>query len=365
MPVPTTHNRHEYNCDGSQTVFPFTFKIFKEEDLTVLHRDSSGSETTLTLTTNYTVSKAGADWSSGGNVTTVSTYPSGDKIILLRELDTKQSADFVYGDKLPSSKLEDAVDKRAMVEQQIIEKLQRALLLLKSSSYKDLTLPDPVADKILAWKSDLSGLKNVSLLSQGTLVVSTFIETLLDDVDAATARATLDALQDADEVISLNHLKGDASYKTAQTRYFSYFGLMISDDVADPNSWWDQADTYWSTGSLTTSNIGKAAINLPHGAVVTGLSAYIKYAGVDGHNFSLKLRRAELDGAGLVDLAEVTHTIQASSFTKLEDTTIDNAAIDNSLYCYYLVMQELDTSRTNHVQVAGIQITYTITEPKP
>jgi len=191
VPVKTTHNRHEYDCDGVQTVFPFTYPITKEEDINVIHRTSAGQENTLTLTTNYTVSKAGAKWDSGGNVTTVQTYPSGDKIILLRELDTTQSLDLIYNDNLPSDQLEIAIDKRAMIEQQLIEKLQRTLLLLKSSSYKDLTLPDPEADKYLAWKSTLDGLKNVTVQSAGDLTVSSFIETLLDDADAAAARATL------------------------------------------------------------------------------------------------------------------------------------------------------------------------------
>ncbi|GAH10723.1 unnamed protein product, partial [marine sediment metagenome] len=50
---------------------------------------------------------------------------------------------------------------------------------------------DPEADKYLAWKADLSGLKNLAIQSEGNLGVSPFIEELLDDDDAGAVFDTL------------------------------------------------------------------------------------------------------------------------------------------------------------------------------
>jgi len=211
MTVSSTTNRISYSCNGWQKEFPFNFKIFAKTDLIVILCDSEGKETTLTLTTDYTVS-AGL-WPTGGTVTTVKAYAEENTLVIIREMPPTQDVDYVENDSFPAETHEEGLDRGVMLIQEIIEKLGRMLILAKSSSYFDLSLPDPVASKLLAWKDDLSGIKNVELKSHGdlsvtdyiktllddenasaaltTLGVTTFIKTLLDDEDAATARATL------------------------------------------------------------------------------------------------------------------------------------------------------------------------------
>lgn len=206
MSVPTTTNRVQYNCDGSQVDFAFTFAIFETSDLVVTIADSDGTETTLTETADYTVAAAGNDYSGGGTVTTVTTYPSGYTITIVRTVTIDQGTDFRTLDVLPAETLEDALDRLTMISQQIKEQVDRTVKLQTTSGYSNLTIPDPEADKYLAWKSDLSGLKNVSIQSSGLLTVTSYIETLLDDADAAAARATLDVLQDIADVIKSSHI---------------------------------------------------------------------------------------------------------------------------------------------------------------
>ena len=187
MSVSSTTNRVQYNCDGSQTEFAFTFPIFNTSDLVVTIADADGNETTLTETTDYSVAPAGNDYSGGGTVTTVETYSSSYTITILRTISLDQETDFRTLDILPAETLEDALDKLTMISQQIKEQAARALKLQVTSSYSDLAVPDPEADKYLAWKSTLDGLKNVTVQSKGDLTVSSFIETLLDDADAEEA----------------------------------------------------------------------------------------------------------------------------------------------------------------------------------
>ena len=119
MTVSTTTNRASYSGNGSTTAFAYGFKIFADADLTVIIRtDSTGVETTKTLTTHYTVSGAGS--ASGGNVTfTSGNIPaSGETIVILRELTLTQGTDYVANDPFPAESHEDALDRLTMITQQ-------------------------------------------------------------------------------------------------------------------------------------------------------------------------------------------------------------------------------------------------------
>ena len=191
MPVTTTTNKTSYACDASQTIFPFSFPIFAQTELVVVIRDSDGDDTTLTITTEYTVAQSGDSWDSGGNVTTVATWGAGNTIVIKRVVAETQETDYVENDAFAAETHENVVDKLTMIAQQIVEKLSRTVLLGEGTPTADLTLPEPNAEKYLAWMADLSGLKNVSALAAGTLTVSEFVETILDDANAAAVIATL------------------------------------------------------------------------------------------------------------------------------------------------------------------------------
>jgi len=84
MTVSSTNTRNSYSGDASTTVFAYTFKIFDEDDITVILRtDATGSESVQTKTTDYTVSGVGN--AGGGNVTFTTAPASGITVVLLRE----------------------------------------------------------------------------------------------------------------------------------------------------------------------------------------------------------------------------------------------------------------------------------------
>ena len=169
MPVSTTENKKQYNCNGGQTEFAFPYKCFAAADMVVIITDSLGAEgAPLTLNTHYTVAPTNNNYKNGCVVTTIgadSPYALGNIITLVRDLTLDQSADFEYNDNLPSATLDACFDKLMMINQQLKEMIGRQLLLKISSAYSDLTIPEPVADKYLAWKADLSGLKNLAIQS--------------------------------------------------------------------------------------------------------------------------------------------------------------------------------------------------------
>lgn len=191
MTVSSSTNRISYAGNGSTTVFAYTFKIFADGDLTVTLRAADGSETELTLTTHYTVSGAGDD--AGGNVTIITPPATGETLVMVRQLDLLQETDYVENDPFPAETHEEALDRACMMIQQLNEIMGRCLKLAISSSYSAIEIPDPESQYFLRWKSTLDGLENIDIASIGALAVSTFMKTLLDDTDAAGARATLAA----------------------------------------------------------------------------------------------------------------------------------------------------------------------------
>jgi hypothetical protein len=96
--------------------------------------------------------------------------------------------------------LERALDRSAARDQQLNEAISRALLLPLGSTQGGITVPQPSALKFMRWKADESGLENVDISTAGVLVVTDYAKTLLDDPDAATARATLGAIGASDSI---------------------------------------------------------------------------------------------------------------------------------------------------------------------
>ena len=163
MTVSSTANRVSYNCNGSQTVFVYNFRIFQDADLKVILTDSGDNETALTLDSDYTVSGAGNE--SGGSITTAQTYASGNKVTILRELELKQETNYEEGGSFPAESHENALDKLTMICQQLGEAIGRAIKLPRSSAYSDLELPDPEANRALIWNSAGTALMNAVVSS--------------------------------------------------------------------------------------------------------------------------------------------------------------------------------------------------------
>lgn len=117
MTVSSSTNSASYSGNGSTTVFAYGFKIFENSDLAVtLVNDTTGVETTQTLTTHYTVSGAGTN--SGGNVTFVTAPASGNTVKIERILPHTQPTAYTENDAFPAQAHEDGLDRLTMLTQQ-------------------------------------------------------------------------------------------------------------------------------------------------------------------------------------------------------------------------------------------------------
>lgn len=151
MTVESTTARVQYATNGTTGPFTVPFKFLADADLEVIYTDEDGNETTLTLTTHYTVTGAGG---SSGTVTTVTAYPSGGYITVLRNLDLLQQTDWEDGDALPASSIETAFDRLTMIAQQQGEKIDRALVFAPSDPLgSEIPAVAIRADKLLGFDS--------------------------------------------------------------------------------------------------------------------------------------------------------------------------------------------------------------------
>lgn len=163
MTVSSATSRVSYNGNGSTTVFAYTFKIFDQDDLTVIIRSANGIETVKTITTHYTVSGVGN--AGGGNVTMLTAPASGETITILREQDLIQELDIVPNDPFPATSVEDALDKLTFMVQQHEETLGRTIKASRTNTISGSEFTILAADranKVFAF--DSSG--NVSIAQE-------------------------------------------------------------------------------------------------------------------------------------------------------------------------------------------------------
>ena len=195
MAVEDKGARIPYDCDGSQKDFAFGISVYDKADLKVYHRYTELGEEKEELLVDgvgYTISSSYSHYRKGGVVSTTEAYPSPDKIVLLNDPELKQTADYEHGDNLPSQEHENAMDRAYIALQKQRDTIDLALKLMTTSSFKNLILPDPVANMLLACREDLKGIKYVTGANIGDLTVSDWIKNnLLDDANAAAVLTTL------------------------------------------------------------------------------------------------------------------------------------------------------------------------------
>ena len=155
MTVSSTTTRKSAGGDGSNDTFAYDFKIFDDDDITVIIRtDSTGAETTKTKTTHYTVTGVGS--ASGGNVvfTSGNIPASGETVVLLRTTARTQLTDYVPNDPFPAATHEDALDKLTFIAQELEEQIGRSLKVSQANVIATAEFTDDAtarANKVLGF----------------------------------------------------------------------------------------------------------------------------------------------------------------------------------------------------------------------
>ena len=135
MTVSTTIIKSSHNGNGSASTFAYAFKILQDSDLVVIIRNNStGTETTKTLTTHYTVSGAGD--ATGGSITfTSGNIPAnGETVVIRRDDPQTQAIDYIANDPFPAESHEEGLDRATMIAQQVSEEADRSIKLSRTNT---------------------------------------------------------------------------------------------------------------------------------------------------------------------------------------------------------------------------------------
>ena len=131
----TSRKAGPFSGTGSQTAFAFTYKVFEAADLLVVLTDDSGTETTLTLTTHYTVTlNSDQDSSPGGTVNMVTAPASGYLLTLGSQVAQTQTLELTNAGGFYPTVINDALDRMTSLTQQLSEEVDRSVKVGFSSS---------------------------------------------------------------------------------------------------------------------------------------------------------------------------------------------------------------------------------------
>lgn len=195
MTVSTLNNRVSYAGNGTTTVFSFPNRFLADTDLVVLEvNDTTGVETSKTLTTHYTVTGAGD--AAGGSVTMLTAPATGVTLVIYRDPALTQPIDLVNGDPLDvDTGIERGFDRSTLQIQRVRDLIDRSLRLPEGDTgfvAADMELPAKVDRASLLLGFDADG-KPMASAGTGGAATSAFMATVLDDTTSAAALGTLGA----------------------------------------------------------------------------------------------------------------------------------------------------------------------------
>jgi hypothetical protein len=198
MTVTNTLARWEYTGDNVTKIFAYTNKIFAAADLRVFLDE-------VEQVSGFTVSGVGVV--TGGSVTFTVAPGSAVEVLITSEIVQDQQTAYVEGDPFPAASHEDALDKLTLLVNQLQDQVDRCVKWPATEATvptSELPVKPLRLSQLLGFGGTLGELVPVTPSDPTTLLVSSYIETLLDDADDAAARTTLDAQEELLNTLTTN-----------------------------------------------------------------------------------------------------------------------------------------------------------------
>lgn len=167
MTVSATERRAgPFDGNGSATAFPFSFKVFAATDVAVMFTSATDVDSTLVLNSDYSVTLHGdQDTSPGGSITyplTGSPLAAGEKLTILGAMPYTQPTELPDGGDYRARTVQDALDRLAILVQQIAELTGRTITVSPASGISGgLVLPNPSGGALVGWNAGGTALTNV------------------------------------------------------------------------------------------------------------------------------------------------------------------------------------------------------------
>lgn len=236
--------------DGVEDTFPYNFLIYDSDHLAV-YLDG------VVQTTGFTVDGVGD--ALGGDVIFDTPPANGTIITLNLEVPFTQELAYTQGGKFPSASHEKGLDLNTMLCRRLNEVDSRALLVPQGGdSTEDLTLPSQTdrASKYLAFDADGNPVATAG--TENAFVVSTFMETVLDDsngsevIETLVDSATAETAPAAGDLIPLSDVSANAGRKMTLSNVLKVINDLTEDTTPD------KAADFVLTYDVTASGVKKA-----------------------------------------------------------------------------------------------------------
>lgn len=258
MTVPTSTAKSGPYA-GAGTTGPFTvgFRFLENSHLQVIKTSTLGVESTLTLTSDYTVTGAGG---TSGAITLTAALAVGEKLTVLRKVPFTQLADYVQNDAFPAESHERALDLLTMEIQQIAEETSRSLKVGPSSStspefymqYVQEAIDGAAAAEISAEQAAASAAaaSAAAAASSASAAAAATSETNAELAEQS-AEAALASVADAMELLNPQYVQFSG---TGLQVNFTLPVVLTTEDVIDVfiGGVYQQKATYSTVGSVLT-----------------------------------------------------------------------------------------------------------------
>lgn len=227
MSVDNTTPINTHNTNGVTTVFPFDFKILDAADLQLMF--------SLGALPTYTIGGVGDD--DGGEVTFMTAPAGPGTLSLIRQLELNRTTDYQYQGELPSSVVNDDLDRGVMMVQQVNRDTRRSIKIpITDTSDQSLTADAATrAGKALVF--DASGNITVSADNYDDQVGDV---QALADAAAASASSAANSAAVAGNAATSSEASAQRSAASA-----SFAAMYVSGGVGFTNS------TYYDFGRVT------------------------------------------------------------------------------------------------------------------
>ena len=186
MTISTTIIKNSANGNGSTSAFTYSFKITDDDDIQVIIRSATGTETVKSKGTHYNVSGVG---NNSGTVTfTSGNIPaSGETVLLRRSTPQTQAMDLIDNDPMSADTIETAHDKVVAITQELQEQVDRSLKLSRTNTMTSTEFTNSATDRAN---------KLLSFDSSGELSVAQELGTYKGNWAASTSYEVRDLVKD-------------------------------------------------------------------------------------------------------------------------------------------------------------------------
>ena len=262
MTIPATARRAgAYEGNDSATSFAFSFKVFADTDIAVVHADAGGVVTELTKDSDYSVTlNSNQDTSPGGSITypiTGDPLPDGETLTITGNLPYDQPLDLPTGGNFSALAAENEYDRLAMQIQQLKEQTDRSLHVPVASGV-DTELPMPVGSTVIGWGADAEALVTIPIDEMATAVA---YGQMLAEIFAGDGSETDFELTESPVLVSNAHASIDGVTQANGTDFVLLSdGVTIRFDAAPPN------------GSVICIRYGRAVTSGVDDSAIVGFS---------------------------------------------------------------------------------------------